>query len=94
MKYVVVIFALVLLAGCATGGYQPGDLTTRALELQARYCLESDSRERAVRLAVLRAAGVPVPMSGACTDVLELVPDVPEVDVEQAEKDRERFSTE
>ncbi len=94
MRYAIIFAVVLMLGGCAGRNYQPGDLTTRALELQAQYCAESDPRERAVRLAVLRAAGVPVPVSGACTDVLELVPEVPEVDVEQAERDRERFSTE
>lgn len=89
MRYVIMLFVVFVLAGCA--GYQPGDVTSRALELQAQYCAETDPRERAVRLAVLRAAGVPVPVSGACTDLLELVPEVPEVDVEQAEEDRARF---
>ncbi len=95
MRYAIILGLAVMLAGCAGSNYQPGDITSGALELQARYCAETDPRERAVRLAVLRAAGVPVPVSGACTDVLELVPEKGlDVDVEQAERDRERFSAE
>ncbi len=73
-------------------GYQPGDITGTVLSLQAEYCRTAEPRERALRLAALRAAGVPVPVSGACTDILALVPE-PEldVDVEQAEADRRRF---
>ena len=83
------------LAGCAAvetpldDGYQFGDLTASAITLQAAYCAESDPRERAFRLAILRAAGVPIPPSGACRDIIELAP---EVDMEEAEADRERFN--
>lgn len=92
MKFFVAIAAAVALSGCAGTDYQPGDITSGALELQARYCAETDPRERAVRLAVLRAAGVAVPASGACTDVLDMVHEKGlDVDVEQAEKDQDRF---
>lgn len=92
MRYAIILTALFLLAGCAGSDYRPGDITAGALQLQAKYCAEADPRERALRLAALRAAGVEVPPSGACTDVLELIPDAElEVDVEQAEKDQERF---
>lgn len=92
MRLFIPIAAVAFLAGCAGTDYQPGDITSGALELQARYCAETDPRERAVRLAVLRAAGVAVPASGACTDVLDLVPEKGlDVDVEQAEEDQARF---
>lgn len=88
MRYAIIFAAVLMLGGCAGTDYQPGDITSGALELQASYCAETDPRERAVRLAVLRAAGVDVPASGACTDVLDLVPEKGlDVDVEQAEKD-------
>ncbi|GAA0586613.1 hypothetical protein ACFQH5_20285 [Halomonas salifodinae] len=76
-------------------GYQVGDLTGTVIQLQAEYCATADPRERAFRLAALRAAGVPVPPSGACTDILSLIPDGElDIDVEQAERDRERFEAE
>ena len=89
--------AAVALYGCASidspmdDGYQAGDITSTVLSLQAEYCRTADPRERAMRLAAIRATGVPVPPSGACTDILALFPDVPDVDVEQAEADRSRF---
>jgi len=101
MKAIIAVSLLALLTACgmtpssspiAGDGYQFGDLTDRVLTLQARYCAETDPRRRAVRLAALRAAGVPVPASGACTDILALIPEPAlDVDVEQAETDQRRF---
>lgn len=86
-----------LLAGCAAttdtngDGYQLGDLTTGVLALQAEYCATADPQRRALRVAALRAAGVPVPPSGACTDILALVPtDELDIDLEQAKRDQQR----
>ncbi|WP_299316223.1 hypothetical protein, partial [uncultured Halomonas sp.] len=83
MKRLIVFAALaVALAGCASidspmdDGYQFGDLTGTVLSLQAEYCSSADPRERAFRLAALRAAGVPIPRSGACADILALMPEV------------------
>lgn len=72
--------------------YQLGDLTGSVLQMQAEYCATAEPGQRALRLAALRAAGVPIPPSGACTDILALVPEAEmDVDVEQAERDRERY---
>jgi len=99
MRTIITFAAAAALAGCASvqspmdDGYQFGDLTGTVLSLQAEYCRTADPRERAFRLAALRAAGVPVPASGACTDILALMPaPALDVDVEQAEVDRERFT--
>lgn len=99
LRLTAAIAALAVLAGCASidspmdDGYQVGDITSTVLSVQAEYCRSADPRERAFRLAALRAAGVPVPPSGACTDILALMP-APEldVDIEQAEADRDRFT--
>lgn len=97
MKRLIAAAALaVALAGCASvqspldDGYQFGDLTGTVLSLQAEYCATADPRERAFRLAALRAAGVPIPRSGACADILTLMPEV-EIDTSETEADRERF---
>ena len=96
MRMITAILAALALAGCATidspmdDGYQFGDLTGTVLSLQAEYCTSADPRERAFRLAALRAAGVPIPASGACADILALVPEV-EIDTAETEADRERF---
>lgn len=102
MKTIAAVAAAAVVAGCASiespldDGYQFGDLTKAALVLQAEYCANTDYRLRAFRLAALRAAGVPVPPSGACGDIVERalaegwVPSV-EVDLEEAKADQERF---
>lgn len=74
-------------------GYQLFDLTRTALVLQAHYCRTADPMDRAFRLATLRALGVPIPSSGACTNVLSLVPTgaLEDVDFEQAVEDQKRF---
>lgn len=99
-KTVAGVAAALALSGCAAidtpldEGYEFGDMTGSVLEVQAKYCAESDPYQRAVMIAAMRSAGVKIPASGACTDILELIPD-PEldgVDVEQAERDKERFS--
>ena len=99
MRTIIAIATAAILAGCASvnspmdDGYQLGDITSTVLTVQAEYCATADPRERAFRLAALRAAGVPVPASGACTDILALMPaPALDVDVEQAEVDRERFT--
>ncbi|MGM0985435.1 MAG: hypothetical protein ACQEXI_00395 [Pseudomonadota bacterium] len=86
-----------LLAGCAApggqhdDGYQIGDLTTGVLAMQAEYCTTADPQRRALRVAALRAAGVPIPPSGACTSILALVPsDELDIDLEQAQRDQQR----
>jgi hypothetical protein len=87
------------LAGCNTlttpadEDYQPGDLTGSVLDLQARYCANAEPAQRALAIAALEAAQVPVPDRGACTDVLDLVDadsldPLDEVDVEAAEQDQ------
>ncbi|SDO72225.1 hypothetical protein SAMN04487957_110124 [Halomonas shengliensis] len=96
-----IIFALLAAlaaAGCASidspmdDGYQFGDLTGTVLSLQAEYCATADPRERAFRLAALRAAGVPIPRSGACADILALMPEVElDIDTAETEADRRRF---
>lgn len=96
---IVMAFLMLGLAGCgstpddASGdGYQFGDITGTVLSLQAEYCAETDPRRRAFRIAALRAAGVPLPASGACSDILALIPTSElDVDLEQAEADRKRF---
>ncbi|WP_299314233.1 lipoprotein, partial [uncultured Halomonas sp.] len=97
-RMIYAVLAALALAGCASvqspmdDGYQFGDLASTVLSLQAEYCATADPRERAFRLAALRAAGVPIPPSGACFDILALVPEAElDVDVEQSERDRERF---
>lgn len=79
-----------LLVGCAT--YQPGDGLSAALQLQARYCAETDPYQRAVALAMMKRAQVPVPARGACTDLLDLIPEgeLADIDVEAARRDAER----
>lgn len=95
-RIIYAVLAALSLTGCATidspmdDGYQFGDLTGTVLSLQAEYCSSADPRERAFRLAALRAAGVPIPRSGACADILALVPEV-EIDTAETEADRERF---
>lgn len=98
LRLILAAAAALALYGCASidspmdDGYQVGDITGTVLSLQAEYCRTADPRERALRLAALRAAGVPVPASGACADILALVPEPAlDVDVEQAEADRRRF---
>lgn len=97
MRTIIAIAAAAALAGCASvqspmdDGYQFGDLTGTVLSLQAEYCSSADPRERAFRLAALRAAGVPIPRSGACADILALVSEV-EIDTAETEADRERFT--
>lgn len=96
MRTIIAIATAAILAGCASvnspmdDGYQFGDLTGTVLSLQAEYCATADPRERAFRLAALRAAGVPIPRSGACADILALVPEV-EIDTSETEADRRRF---
>lgn len=96
MRTIIAIATAATLAGCASvnspmdDGYQFGDLTGTVLSLQAEYCSSADPRERAFRLAALRAAGVPVPRSGACADILALVPEV-DIDTSETEADRRRF---
>lgn len=101
MRTIIAITTAAILAGCASidspmdDGYQFGDLTGTVLSLQAEYCATADPRERAFRLAALRAAGVPIPPSGACADILALIPEVDlDIDVDEAEKDRKRFEDE
>jgi hypothetical protein len=101
MKTCSALAGAALLAGCAAitspldEDYQLGDLTASALSLQAQYCATADPRERAIRLAVLRSAGVPIPPSGACADILALVPDAEvNIDTSETEADRERFNSE
>ena len=99
MRTIIAIATAAILAGCASvnspldDGYQFGDLTGTVLSLQAEYCSTADPRERAFRLAALRAAGVPIPPSGACADIFALVPEV-ELDTAETEADRQRFETE
>lgn len=101
MRIILAILAALSLTACGMtpssspiagdgDGYQFGDITGRVLSLQAEYCATADPRERAFRLAALRAAGVPIPRSGACADILALVPEV-EIDTSETEADRERF---
>ena len=96
MRTIIAITTAAILTGCASvnspmdDGYQFGDLTGTVLSLQAEYCATADPRERAFRLAALRAAGVPIPRSGACADILALMPEV-EIDTAETEADRERF---
>jgi hypothetical protein len=85
------------LAGCAAvetpldDGYQLGDITTGVLSMQAEYCATADPQRRAFRVAALRAAGVPIPPSGACADILALVPTYQlDIDLEQARQDQQR----
>lgn len=94
-KGIIGVAAALVLAGCAStpGDYEFGDITGGVLSMQAEYCAEQDPRQRTFRIAALRAAGVPIPPSGACTDILELVPDA-DADVEQAREDQERFQEE
>lgn len=95
-RMIYAVLSALALTGCASvqspmdDGYQFGDLTGTVLSLQAEYCATADPRERAFRLAALRAAGVPIPASGACADILSLVPEV-EIDTAETEADRERF---
>lgn len=95
-RMIYAVLSALALTGCASvqspmdDGYQFGDITSTVLSLQAEYCTSADPRERAFRLAALRAAGVPVPASGACADILALVPEV-EIDTAETEADRERF---
>lgn len=96
MIRMVIIGVAALLAGCATTAddYQLGDITGGVLSMQAEYCATADPQRRAIRVAALRAAGVPIPPSGACSDIIALVPDVPDVNIEQAREDQERFREE
>lgn len=91
-KLILAASATLVLAGCAStnSDYEFGDLTNGVLTMQAEYCATADPRARALRLAALRAAGVPIPPSGACADIISLVPDV-QIDTDETEADRERF---
>lgn len=96
MRKIITATAVLALAGCASidtpldDDYQVGGLTGSILEMQAEYCATADPRQRAFRLAALRAAGVPIPPSGACADIISLVPEV-DIDTTETEADRERF---
>lgn len=104
-QFLMISVLLMLVSGCAgiktplDEGYEFGDTTDSMLSVRAEYCATADPGRRALLLGVLRAAGAPVPPSGACGDIVEraisrgLLPDL-EVDVEQAERDRERFEGE
>lgn len=91
-----VALALSACAGMQTpldDGYQFGDLTATVAEIQAQYCATADPYQRAVLLALLERSGANIPDRGACTDLLELIPEgeVPAVDVEAARADQDRF---
>lgn len=79
-----------LLTACATD-YRLGDISTGIISMQAEYCATADPAERALRLAALRAAGVPIPPSGACADIIALVPQVG-VDMDETQADRDRHA--
>ena len=91
MKTIIALLAALVLAACVTDReYRLGDISGGVISMQAEYCATADPRERALRLAALRAAGVPIPPSGACADIIALVPEV-ELDTDETEADRERF---
>jgi hypothetical protein len=75
-------------------GYQFGDLSRTAIQLQAEYCAEADPRQRALLLALIKRTHIPIPDRGACTDLLNLLPEfeLPDVDFDAAEEDMERYS--
>lgn len=70
--------------------YQFGDLTGSLLAAQAEYCATADPYRRAVLAAVLRSQGVGLPPSGACTQLIELLPQPDPDAIEQAEEDQRR----
>ncbi len=74
-------------------GYQPGDAIGTVSTLQARYCATADPHQRAIVLALLHRAAVPIPERGACTDLLQLIDpaELSGIDVEAAQRDQERF---
>ena len=91
MKTIIATLAALALSACAADReYRLGDISSGIISMQAEYCATADPRERALRLSALRAAGVPIPPSGACADIIALVPEV-SVDIEETEADRERF---
>ena len=100
MRLLILTVLLALLTACAgtstrlDDGYQAGDLSGTIVDLQTRYCATADPRQRALLLAALDAAQLPIPDRGACTDLLTLVGEqrleaLDAVDVEAAERDRE-----
>lgn len=106
MKLLIAISAFLALTACATtsndietpldDGYQFLDGVGTVITLQARYCATADPTRRAALLGTIRALGMAVPPSGACTDILSLVDPVTliDMDVEKAEEDRKRFQNE
>lgn len=94
-RMILAVLAPLALAGCASihtpldDGYQVGDLG----DLRAQYCANADPYRRAVVLALMHQAGVPVPPRGACSDILSVIDlaDLPEIDAPGAEQDRQRF---
>lgn len=93
-----ILFSLSL-SGCSTiqstldDDYNFGDITASITEMQARYCAAADPNQRAVILALLHRADVPIPERGACTDLLKLIDpgELSGIDVEAAQRDQERF---
>lgn len=99
MRYAIVLTILALLGGCASiespldDGYQFADALGTVDTLQARYCAAADPNQRAIILALLHRANVPIPERGACTDLLKLIDpgELSGIDVEAAQRDQERF---
>jgi len=71
MRKSVFLIAALLLTGCA--GYEYGDVTKTALELQSEYCESVDPYQKAVRMVILQWAGLDLPAAGACADILEVI---------------------
>lgn len=75
MRCLIPLAAALLLAGCASiqspldDGYQFGDFG----DLREQYCESADPQRRAVVLAPMYRAGVPLPPNGACADILEVL---------------------
>lgn len=96
MKPLLAVLAGLSLTACANletpldDGYQLGDLTGSLLAAQAEYCATADPYRRAALAAVLRSQGIGLPSGGACTRLIELLPQ-PEADrIERAQDDQRR----
>lgn len=98
------VVALTVLAGCATTEGR-SDAYESLKARQAAYCAEASPMRRAAVLAVIRSQVPEYPPSGLCTDAEQALaeevarqaaklPEGATVDLEQAQRDQERFRDE
>lgn len=107
IKYVAVgVFAGLVLSACQAiqtpidEDYQFGDTTSSVIQLQAKYCAETDPIKRALYLKALKSVVPNYPERGACTDLVELIGEegvqgiadgVSDVDVAEAIEEQKKY---